>query len=67
MLPDRNIHKYTWTSPDGKTHDQIHQILTDWRWYSSIFDVRSFGEADCDTVYYLEEKESEYDLKKFAA
>jgi hypothetical protein len=24
-------------------------------------------EADCDTVYYLEEKESEYDLKKFAA
>ena len=31
MLPDRNIHKYTWTSPDGKTHTQILHILIDWR------------------------------------
>jgi hypothetical protein len=22
MFPQRNIHKYTWTSPDGKTHNQ---------------------------------------------
>jgi len=21
MFPNRNIHKYTWTSPDGKTHN----------------------------------------------
>jgi len=39
MFPHRNIHKYTWTSPDGKTHKQIDHVLKDRRWHSSVLDV----------------------------
>jgi len=35
MLPHGNIDKYTWTSPDGKTHNQIDHMLIDRRWHSS--------------------------------
>jgi hypothetical protein len=53
MFPHRNIHKYTWTSPDGKTHNQIDHVLIDRRRQSSILDVRSFRSADSDTDHYL--------------
>jgi hypothetical protein len=53
MFPNRNIHKYTWTSPDGRMHNQIEHILIDRRRHSSILDVRSFRGADCDSEHYL--------------
>ena len=37
MFLHRNIHKYTWTSPDRNNHSQIDHILN-----SSILDDRSF-------------------------
>jgi hypothetical protein len=53
MFSHRNIHKYTWTSPDGKTRNQIDHSLVDRRRHSSVLDVRLFRAADCDTDHYL--------------
>jgi hypothetical protein len=53
MFPHRNIHKYTWTSPDVKTHNQIDHILVERRRHSNILDVRSDRAAVCDTDHYL--------------
>jgi hypothetical protein len=53
MFPYRNIQKFTWTSPDGKTHNQIDHIFINRRRNSSVLDVRSFWAADCDTDHCL--------------
>jgi hypothetical protein len=54
MFLYRNIHKYTWTSPDGKIHNQIDHILTGRQ--AKAFEcthVRSFRKTDCGTYHYM--------------
>jgi hypothetical protein len=46
-------HPYTWTSPDGKTHNQIGHILVERQRHSNILDVRSYKATDYDTDHYL--------------
>jgi hypothetical protein len=53
MFRHCNIHKYTWTSPDGKTHSKIENILVDRQRHSNVFDVRSLRAADCGSDHYL--------------
>jgi len=36
LFPQKHFHKYTWTSPEGKNHNQIDHILIDRRLHSSI-------------------------------
>jgi hypothetical protein len=41
-FPHRDIHKYTWTSPDETTHNQIRHVLIERRNASSIMDIRTY-------------------------
>ena len=72
-----NIHKYIWTLPDGKTHNQIDPRWIDRRGYSNIRDVRSSRRADCDIDHYVvvtevrerlavsKQAAQKFDVKKF--
>jgi hypothetical protein len=53
MFSHRNIHKYTWTSPGGKTHNQIYHILIDRLRHATVPDARSFMTACYNTDQYL--------------
>ena len=44
---------YSWTSPDGITKNQIDYILIEKRWTTTMQDITTKPNADCDTDHKL--------------
>ena len=44
---------FTWTSPDGKTKNQIDYILVPKRWRTSLFNAKTYPGADCGSDHEL--------------
>lgn len=54
---------YTWTSPDGKTRNQIDYIMIQKRWISAIRGARTLPGADCGSDHELLMAEMKLKLK----
>jgi hypothetical protein len=66
MFPHRNIQKLTWTSPDGKTHNQIGHTLIDRKRQLSVLDIRSFMGENSDVSSGSEKTAQKFRMEKFS-
>ena len=49
----KDMHKATWTSPDGATQNQIDHFLIEKRRHTNVLDVRAYRGADSDSDHFL--------------
>lgn len=49
----KNIHKYTWESPDGRTRNQIDHIMVSKLFLGCLLDVKTRRGADIDSDHHL--------------
>ena len=53
VFQHKQIHKTTWTSPDGRTENQIDHITIGRKWRRSLLDVRVKRGADAGSDHHL--------------
>ena len=53
MFPHKNIHKYTWTAPNGRVRNQIDHVAVNGKFKRSVWDTRSYRGADCGSDHNL--------------
>ena len=53
MFPHKNIHKYTWTAPNGRARNQIDHVAVNGKFKRSVRDTRSYRGADCGSDHNL--------------
>ena len=53
LFSHRDVHKYSWISPDGHTRNQIDHCLWSRKWRSSLLDIRGYRGADVGSDHNL--------------
>ena len=64
MFPHKDIHKYTWTSPDGLHKNQIDHIAVNAKFKRSVRDTRAYRGADVGSDHNLVITETKLKLNR---